>query len=72
MISHLKEHTSKVTKVKLIGDNEAAVLSSSKDRARTLFLDYHYQIINHFCRSSLLGFKDGKAHQCAYLAHGRN
>lgn len=33
MISHLKEHTSKVTKVKLLGKNDGQVLSASKDRA---------------------------------------
>ncbi|KAL4432056.1 hypothetical protein ABPG74_017792 [Tetrahymena malaccensis] len=33
MLSHLKEHTSKVTKVKLLGENESQVVSSSKDRA---------------------------------------
>lgn len=36
MVSHLKEHTSRVTKVRLIGD-EMHVISSSKDRALLLW-----------------------------------
>lgn len=36
MVSHLKEHTSRVTKVRLIGD-EMHVVSSSKDRALLLW-----------------------------------
>lgn len=36
MVSHLKEHTSRVTKVGLIGD-EMHVISSSKDRALLLW-----------------------------------
>jgi hypothetical protein len=73
MISHLKEHTSKVTKVKLIGENEAAVLSSSKDRARTFFLLNCLEILGNSCLlifSTVLGFEDGKAHKCAYLENG--
>lgn len=36
MVSHLKEHTSRVTKVRLVGD-EMHVVSSSKDRALLLW-----------------------------------
>ncbi|EGR30971.1 WD40 repeat protein [Ichthyophthirius multifiliis] len=43
MISHLKEHTHKVSKVKLIGDQDAHVLSSSKDRA-CKFIYYSFLI----------------------------
>ena len=38
LVAHLKEHTQKVTKIKLCGKEDEKLISSSKDRSCKLFI----------------------------------